>query len=65
MKFFYEEYVRFGGYPKVVLANDMQVKKEYLKQIFGTYIEKDIKDIGKIKEVEKFNRLLKILANQS
>lgn len=65
LHFFYEEYLKFGWYPKVVLANDMQIKKEYLKQIYNTYIEKDIKDIGKIKEVEKFNRLIKLLANQS
>ena len=43
----------------------MALKKTYLKQISSTYIEKDIKDIGKIKEVEKFNKLIKILANQS
>ena len=65
LKFFYEEYVRFGWYPKVVLSNNIEIKKEYLKQIYVTYIEKDIKDIWKIKEVEKFNKLVKILANQS
>ena len=65
IKFFYEEYTKFWWYPKIVLANDMQIKKEYLKQIYNTYIEKDIKDIWKIKEVEKFNRLIRLLANQS
>ncbi|MBS9775127.1 ATP-binding protein [Candidatus Gracilibacteria bacterium] len=65
IKFFYEEFCKFGAYPKVVLANDMTVKKEYLKQIYSTYIEKDIRDIGKIRQVEKFNNLLKVLANQS
>ncbi|MDR0364786.1 MAG: hypothetical protein LBH92_07205 [Bacteroidales bacterium] len=64
ISFFYEEYITFGGYPKVVLSNDMQVKKSYLQHIFSTYIQKDIKDIGKIKEVHKFNNLLKILASQ-
>ena len=65
IKFFYEEYIRFGWYPKIVLSNNIEVKKEYLKQIYSTYIEKDIKDIWKINEVEKFNKLIKILANQS
>ncbi len=65
IKFFYEEFCKFWAYPKVVLANDMTVKKEYLKQIYSTYIEKDIRDIGKIRQVEKFNNLLKVLANQS
>jgi len=65
LKFYYEEYIKFWWYPKVVLSNNYEIKKEYLKQIFNTYIEKDIKDIWKIKEVIKFNKLIKILANQS
>jgi len=64
LRFFYEEYAKFWWYPKVVLSNSVEVKQEYLKQIYDTYIEKDIKDIGKIKEVLKFNKLLKVLANQ-
>ncbi|NLA25156.1 MAG: ATP-binding protein [Bacteroidales bacterium] len=65
LKFYFEEYILFGSYPKLVLANDIDIKKAYLKQIYDTYIQKDIKDIGKIREVEKFNRLVKILANQT
>jgi predicted AAA+ superfamily ATPase len=65
LKFFYEEYARFWWYPKIVLANNVEVKKEYLKQIYDTYIQKDIKDIWKIREVEKFNKTLNLLANQS
>ena len=65
LKFFYEEFIEFWWYPKVVLSNNVEIKREYLKQIYSTYIEKDIKDIWKIKEVEKFNKLIKILANQS
>ena len=65
ISFFYEEYIKFWWYPKIVLSNNLEIKKEYLKQIYNTYIEKDIKDIWKINEVEKFNKLIKILANQS
>lgn len=65
IKFFYEEFTKFWWYPKIVLTNHIEVKKEYLKQIYNTYIEKDIKDIWKIKEVEKFNKLIKIIANQA
>jgi len=65
IKFLFEEYIKFWWYPKVVLSNNIEIKREYLKQIYNTYIEKDIKDIWKIKEVEKFNKLIKILANQS
>ena len=65
LKFYYEEYFTFWWYPKIVLSDNQIVKKEYLKQIYKTYIEKDIKDIWKIRELEKFNKLLQILANQS
>jgi len=65
LKFYFELYFKFWWYPKIALANNEIVKKEYLKQIYNTYIEKDIKDIWKIRELEKFNKLLKVLANQS
>jgi predicted AAA+ superfamily ATPase len=64
-KFLFEEYIKFWWYPKIVLSKNMIIKKEYLKQIYNTYIEKDIKDIWKIKEVKKFNKLIKILAIHS
>lgn len=59
------EYVRFGGYPKIVLTKEIIMKEKYLQQIIDTYVKKDIRDIGKIKDIEKFNRLLKVLAEQS
>lgn len=65
INFFYQEYIRFWAYPKVVLAKTPEIKKEYLKQIYTTYVEKDIKDIGKIRELEKFNLLIKLLAHQT
>lgn len=65
LRFFYEQYFMFWSYPKIVLANDIEIKKEYLKQIYSSYIEKDIKDIWKIRELDKFNKLLQVLANQS
>ena len=65
IRFYYEEFITFGSYPKIALANDINLKKTYLKQIYDTYIQKDIKDIGKIRELEKFNKLIRILAEQA
>lgn len=65
LRFYYEEFITYGSYPKVVLSNDADLKKAYLKQIHESYIQKDIKDIGKIREVEKFNRMVRILASQA
>lgn len=61
----YQEFVQYGGYPKIVLEADVEKKEKYLLQIIDTYIKKDIIDISKIKNIIKFNNLLKILAEQS
>jgi len=60
-----EEYIRFGGYPKIVLENSEEKKQIYLSQIINTYVRKDIRDIGNIRNISSFNNLLEILASQS
>lgn len=61
----YQEYIHFGGYPKIVLDDDIHHKETYLQQIIDTYIRKDISDLANIKDTKKFNDLLKVLASQS
>jgi predicted AAA+ superfamily ATPase len=61
----YTEYALYGGYPKIVLTQDAGIKEKYLQQIIDTYIRKDIRDMAEIKDVNKFNRLLEVLASQS
>lgn len=62
---YYKEFITYWGYPKVVLTNNVESKKMYLKWIVESYIEKDIRDVGKIRNIDKFNILLKLLASQS
>ncbi len=61
----YAEYALYGGYPKIVLTPEADMKERYLQQIIDTYIRKDIRDLAEIKDVTKFNRLLELLASQS
>ena len=61
----YTEYVLYGGYPKIVLTEEIAKKETYLQQIIDTYVRKDIRDIGAIKNIEKFNLLLLALSAQS
>ncbi len=61
----YEEYVKYGGYPKIVLTGGTDKKSTYVNQIIDTYVKKDIRDLAEIKDVDKFNRLLEVLASQS
>lgn len=62
---YYKEYALYGGYPKIVLADGIEIKEKYLQQIIDTYIKKDIRDLADIKEIEKFNKLVEVLASQS
>lgn len=60
----WEEYLTFGGYPKVVLAEGEELKKMMIDEIGSSYVKKDIADAG-IRNAEKFFALLKILAGQT
>ena len=60
-----EEFIKFGGYPAIVLEKTEEKKQAYLFQIINTYIKKDIRDIGKIRNISSFNKLLELLASQS
>lgn len=62
---YYQEFIKYGGYPKVVLEPIVEKKKRYLIQMIDTYIRKDIRDLTTITDIRKFNSMLKILASQS
>jgi len=62
---FYKEYILFGGYPKIVLTEEVKIKEKYLQQIIDTYIKGDIRDLANIRHIDKFNKLLHVLANQT
>ncbi len=59
---FWKEYVLFGGYPEVIKSEGEEEKKIILKNIFNTYLEKDIVNFFRIEETSKFEDLLKIAA---
>ena len=60
-----EEHILFGGYPQIVLEKSEEKKKAYLAQIINTYIRKDIRDIGNIRDISAFNKLTELIASQS
>lgn len=65
LKKLYEEYALFGGYPKITLTDEIELKEKYLQQIIDTYVKKDIRDLAQVKDIEKFNKLTETLAGQS
>ncbi|MFW5846835.1 MAG: ATP-binding protein [Nanoarchaeota archaeon] len=60
----YREYLTFGGYPKIVAEKDLEKKQEFLKNIYNTYLLREIKEILQIEEDQKVNSLIKTLALQ-
>ncbi len=62
---YFEEFVIFGGYPKAVLIKNKKDKFSVLKEIQGTYVRKDIKDLADIENITAFNNLIEIVASQS
>lgn len=64
LKHHYTEFVLYGGYPRVALETELQEKERYITQIINTYIRKDIRDLAKVREISKFNKLLEILSSR-
>jgi len=65
LRLMYKEYVLFGAYPKIALTDEVEVKEKRIQQIIDTYIRKDIRELANIENIDKFNRLLEVLASQS
>jgi uncharacterized protein len=58
------KYVVFGGYPRVVIEQNEKIKIEILKNIYNTYLLREIKDIIDYKDSFKINKLIQILSFQ-
>ncbi|MCD6216076.1 MAG: ATP-binding protein [Candidatus Aenigmarchaeota archaeon] len=59
---YFEEFIIFGGYPEVIKTDDKEMKKIILKNIFETYLAKEIKYLLNIKDSLKFKKILTFLA---
>jgi predicted AAA+ superfamily ATPase len=59
-----DEYMTYGGYPRVILSKSSEEKKEVLKNLLSIYLLRDIKEIAKIADETKMYKLLKALSLQ-
>lgn len=59
-----EEMLLYGSYPGVALEQEKLEKKLAIKDIYQSYIEKDLVDFLQVKNISSFNILLGLLANQ-
>lgn len=60
-----EEFILYGGYPRVVISKDVEERKLILKNILNIYLLKDVKDIVGIAEDYRIFNLIKALAVQT
>ncbi|OIN98759.1 hypothetical protein COY52_05015 [Candidatus Desantisbacteria bacterium CG_4_10_14_0_8_um_filter_48_22] len=60
-----DEFIVYGGYPRIALENNNGKKITYLAEIYNTYVKKDIKDLMRIDNPAAFNNLIKILGLQA
>jgi predicted AAA+ superfamily ATPase len=61
---YFDEYLRYGGYPRVVVSRDEEERKEVLKNLLSIYLLRDIKEIAKLSDETKMYKLLKALSLQ-
>ncbi len=59
-----EEIMLYGSYPGVALEKEKLEKKLSIKDIYQSYIEKDLVDFLQVTNISSFNTLLGLLANQ-
>ena len=59
-----QEFIVFGGYPAVVLAESLEEKKLVLDDIIASYVKKDVYE-ARIRKTSEFFTLFRILASQT
>jgi len=64
LKPYFEEYLNFGGFPGVVIENDISRKRLILEDIFKSYFEKDVKSLADFREIGRLRDLIILLANR-
>lgn len=59
---YYQEFLEFGGFPKVVLEQAPSRKRVLLQEIFTSYFEKDAKTLSDFRDISKLRDLILLLA---
>lgn len=57
----YEKFLRFGGFPAVVLEKNKTAKEQILKNIFSSFFEKDLKILSDYKDIQELRDILLLL----
>jgi len=63
-KNYYAEYLKWGGFPEVVLEKNKETKKMKLEDIFKAYFEKDVKGLADFSNLSRFRDLMILLVQR-
>jgi len=58
----FEEFLLYGGYPKVVISKSKDEKKEVVKNLVNSYLLKEIREILSFENSYEYEKLLEIMA---
>lgn len=64
LKKYYDEYLEYGGFPEVALANLPEKKKDLISDIISSYINIDVESLSDFKKKGDFYNIVKILASR-
>jgi uncharacterized protein len=59
-----EEYLMFGGYPRVVLEESLIEKRKIMGELYQSYLERDIAHLLGVQKTERFTALVRLMAAQ-
>ncbi|MCF0070984.1 ATP-binding protein [Dyadobacter sp. CY261] len=62
LKGYYDEYIDFGGFPEVVLADSAEDKRDLISDIMSSYINFDLTFLSDIRNPTNLYKLVKLLS---
>lgn len=61
----FADFAETGAYPGLAATRDRSLKARRVRQIVQTYIQTDVRELGKIRYADRFESLLRLLADQA
>lgn len=60
----YEEYLEYGGFPRVAVSKTNADKKAIIEEIYTSYFEKDVRSLADFKDIQRLQDCMLLLAQR-
>lgn len=64
LKQYYNQFIEFGGMPRVVLEENEERKRVLLNEIYSSYISLDVETLSDFRSISDFRMLISLLASR-